>query len=73
VNDRKYPTWMNNGLMECIKLQDCFHDNILRSLGISIDQNRFYVLYPLSTRGFKEYLNDAKNVSINNILMMSNM
>ena len=71
LNGRKYPPWMNNGLMECIKLQDCFHDNILRSLGISIDQNRFYVLYPLSTRGFKEYLNDAKHdFSIRELLEM---
>lgn len=63
--DNKYPAWVNNGLLECMKFQDCFHDNIQRMLGISVDQNRFYEFYPAYSRGFKEYLNDAKHVSIN--------
>lgn len=58
--DNKYPVWINNGLVECMKFQDCFHDNILRILGISVDKNRFYILYPSTERGLKEYLNDAK-------------
>ncbi|CAC5384299.1 USH2A [Mytilus coruscus] len=59
--DNKYPAWVNNGLLECMKFQDCFHDNIQRMLGISVDQNRFYEFYPAYSRGFKEYLNDAKH------------
>ncbi|XP_063433595.1 hepatocyte growth factor receptor-like [Mytilus trossulus] len=59
--DNKYPAWVNNGLLECMKFQDSFHDNIQRMLGISVDQNRFYEFYPAYSRGFKEYLNDAKH------------
>ncbi|XP_060082428.1 uncharacterized protein LOC132561744 [Ylistrum balloti] len=54
------PRWVGSGLAETLRFRDCFQENIHRSCGITVDENRFYVLYPATQRILKEYLRDRK-------------
>ncbi|KAJ8317482.1 hypothetical protein KUTeg_005386, partial [Tegillarca granosa] len=51
---------MQLGISECLRLRDCFHDNILQIYGFSVDQDKFYVIYPTTRRILKDHLNDIK-------------
>lgn len=40
-----------------------FDDNVLQMQGVSVDKERFYILYRGYKRSLKDYLNDQSNVS----------
>ncbi|XP_069139050.1 uncharacterized protein [Argopecten irradians] len=54
------PRWVGTGLAETLRFRDCFQENLHRSCGITVDQSRFYVLYPATQRILKEHLRDRK-------------
>lgn len=57
------PEWVNTGLQESLRFRDIFDDNVLQMQGVSVDKERFYVLYRGYKRSLKDYLNDRSNVS----------
>lgn len=57
------PEWVNTGLQECLRFRDIFDDNVLQMQGVSVDKERFYILYRGYKRSLKDYLNDQSNVS----------
>lgn len=63
------PEWVNTGLQECLRFRDIFDDNVLQMQGVSVDKERFYILYRGYKRSLKDYLNDQSNTPTKAILL----
>ncbi|XP_065924363.1 hepatocyte growth factor receptor isoform X2 [Magallana gigas] len=63
------PEWVNTGLQECLRFRDMFDDNVLQMQGVSVDKERFYILYRGYKRSLKDYLNDQSNTPTKAILL----
>lgn len=63
------PEWVNTGLQESLRFRDIFDDNVLQMQGVSVDKERFYVLYRGYKRSLKDYLNDRSNTPTKAILL----
>lgn len=50
------PQWLNDGLRECIRMQDFLHESFLHCKGIALDDTNVYVLY---SEMAKRTLNDC--------------
>ena len=57
IEEGVLPEWLSEALLECTKLRDFNNHNVLRMIGIVIDANNVYVLYPeMEKRTLKQFL-----------------